>query len=241
MSGPYGPNNPDDQWSRGAGSREPEPRDTGSDGWNNPPREPIENGQQGWAPDPNAQQQYGQPYPQQPYPQQPYPQQPYPQQPYPQQQYGQYSPQGQYPQGQYPQQGQYPPQGQYPQGQYPQQGQYPSQGQWNPGQQQAAPSKSKKPLLIAAGVLAAIVVVGGLVFAFGRTAQLDRAAAESGVEQIVIGTYGASTVSGVSCPDGMTVEEGASFECTLEVDGAQRTVTLTMTDDQGTYVVSRPR
>ena len=219
MSGPYGPNNPDDQWSRGAGSREPESRDTGSDGWNNPPREPIENGQQGWAPDPNAQQQYGQPYPQQPYPQQPYPQQPYPQQ-----QYGQYSPQGQ-----------------YPQGQYPQQGQYPSQGQWNPGQQQAAPSKSKKPLLIAAGVLAAIVVVGGLVFAFGRTAQLDRAAAESGVEQIVIGTYGASTVSGVSCPDGMTVEEGASFECTLEVDGAQRTVTLTMTDDQGTYVVSRPR
>ncbi|KZF13035.1 hypothetical protein A2J03_15645 [Rhodococcus sp. EPR-157] len=91
------------------------------------------------------------------------------------------------------------------------------------------------------GLILAVIVIVGLVLAFGGSKNLDRAAAESGVEEIVTGTYGASSVSDVSCPDGEKIEEGASFECTLQVDGFDRTVTLTFTDDNGTYEVSRPR
>ena len=227
MSGPYGPNNPDEQWSREAAGREAYGRGDGPDRQGGAPDAMPGSGQQGWGQQGWAQQDpsgFGS------YGQQPYPQGQYPQGQYPQQAYGQQP----YPQGQYPQ-GQYPPQ-QYGQGQYPPQ-QYPHAH----GEQPVGRGRSMRTMYIAAGVVVLAVVIGVLVFVFGRTTYLDRDAAESGVELIVVGTYNAETVSGVTCPDDMTVERGATFECSLEVDGAFRTVTLTMTDDEGTYEVSRPR
>ncbi len=249
MSGPNGPNNPDEQWSRRGASAGAESRGDAPDGQGGTPDAPFDAGRQEWQQgsehqDQGASQHYGQqPYGQQPYGQQPYGQQPYGQQPYEQQPYGQ-QPYGQQPYGQQPYEQQ--PYGQQPYGQQPYgqphpQGQFPP-GQYAPqGEQSAGRGRAGLPLYIAAGVVVLAVVVGVLVFAFGRTTYLDRAAAESGVEAIVVGTYRADTVSGVSCPDDMTVERGASFECSLQVDGAPRTVTLTMTDDEGTYEVSRPR
>ncbi len=54
-------------------------------------------------------------------------------------------------------------------------------------------------------------------------------------------SYGAIDVTDVSCPSGQQVETGSQFSCTLVADGAPRTVTVTVKDDQGTYEVGRPR
>ncbi|QHE69358.1 hypothetical protein GFS60_02923 [Rhodococcus sp. WAY2] len=96
---------------------------------------------------------------------------------------------------------------------------------------------------IIGGVVALLVVVGvalALAFTVFGTDTLDQKAAEEGVERIVTESYGAENVSGVSCPADQEVKEGNSFECTLTVDGEKKQVTLTFTDDKGTYEVSRP-
>lgn len=283
MTGPYGPNNPDEQWSRNQGQREEPASETHSGSEFPTTGQPWE--QQGPSQQAPVQQAWGQAGPTSGQPTQGYPQQPpysqgqYPAQPqgqgnYPTQSFeqgqfpqGQY-PQGQFPQGQFPQgqfpQGQYPqgqfpqgqfPQGQYPQGQYPQgqnpQAQYgsmypgqqqPGQQQWNPGQQPPQGTKSKTPLFVIGGLVVAILLIGGVLFAtLGGTKTLDADAAEAGIEEIVSGTYGATSVSNVDCPSGQAVEKGASFDCSVRVDGIDKKVTLTFTDDTGTYEVSRPR
>nr|WP_243636979.1 DUF4333 domain-containing protein [Rhodococcus sp. Eu-32] len=70
---------------------------------------------------------------------------------------------------------------------------------------------------------------------------LDTASAESGVASILSETYGASGVSAVHCPARLPVNRGSSVSCMVTVDGADRSVSLTFTDDNGTYQVSRPR
>lgn len=53
-------------------------------------------------------------------------------------------------------------------------------------------------------------------------------------------SYGLTDVSDVSCPSGQKVEKDTTFTCTVLVDGDQREVTVTFTDDDGTYEVGRP-
>ena len=162
-------------------------------------------------------------------------------------------------QGGYPQQAGYPQQGGYPQqAGYPQQSGYPQPGypaqqfgapqpnQWGtPPMSPVTPSESSgnKKILMWVGIgVAAVVVVGGVVFASvsAGTKTLDQTAAQKGVEQIVTESYGVRSVSGVNCPSGQKVEKGSSFECSLTVDGSPKKVTVTFTDDDGTYEVSRP-
>ena len=94
-----------------------------------------------------------------------------------------------------------------------------------------------------AGAVVSVVAVIAVVsfFAFGRTTTLDTAAAEEGVRTVVTESYGASDVSGVSCPQDIEVEAGTSVDCTLTVDGAFKTVTLTFLDDDANYEVSLPK
>ncbi|MFI6430885.1 DUF4333 domain-containing protein, partial [Rhodococcus oryzae] len=141
------------------------------------------------------------------------------------------------------QQQQYPGQpGQYQQGGY-QPGQ-PGQPQWGaPVAGQPGAGSSKAPLWIALGVgavvvLGAIAVIAGMAFVGGDT--LDRAAAERGVEQVLTGSYGIKDVDNVTCPADQKVEKDESFTCELTVDGEPQQVTVTFTDDSGTYEVSRP-
>lgn len=88
------------------------------------------------------------------------------------------------------------------------------------------------------------MVVLGIIGFFVITAlgskTLDATAAEAGVAKVLTQSYGATAVDDVSCPGGQKVESGKSFDCTVTVDGQHRSVTLTFTDDQGTYEVSRP-
>ncbi|MFD6882848.1 DUF4333 domain-containing protein [Rhodococcus sp. NPDC060084] len=117
----------------------------------------------------------------------------------------------------------------------------PSAGAQPWGQPPAPPKKSKLPLIIGA-VVALVFVVGGVIAiaTLGATTTLDAEAAEAGVAKVLTESYGATEVGDVSCPTGQEVAAGNSFACTVTVDGQYRSVTLTFTDDAGTYEVSRP-
>ncbi|WP_164873353.1 DUF4333 domain-containing protein [Rhodococcus xishaensis] len=92
--------------------------------------------------------------------------------------------------------------------------------------------------LVAGFVIAVLVLLVAGVFG---EKTLDQAAVQKGVEEIVIESYGARTVTGVSCPPEQKVIPGAWFECDLTVDGRPRTVRVTFTDTDGTYEVARPK
>lgn len=168
--------------------------------------------------------------------------------------------------GAYPQYGQqppagYPPQpGVYGQPQYGQPGQFGAPGQYGqPGfghsfdQQFGQPGGAKKNqkmiLGIAGGVgaLVLILVLVGLFLWPGWlvTTKLDVNAAQDGVKKILTDEsngYGVKNVKDVKCNDGTDpeVKSGATFNCAVNIDGTNRTVTVTFKDDKGTYEVGRP-
>ncbi|MGV9415583.1 DUF4333 domain-containing protein [Nocardia sp. NPDC003693] len=240
MSGPYGPNDapgtgegrndPTQQWGGG----QPAPGGAGpTQNWGGQqPAQPTT----AWG---DQQQPWAQSQPQQPQPGQ--------------QGWGQQS------QPQWPQQGQ-PVTGQEWNQQQPQQGwgqqsapQWPQQPQptgqdWNqqqPGQQwpqQPAPAKKKTGLIIGA-VIAALVVLGGIVagvVVLTAKDQLDNSAVQTGVTKVLKDSYGIEDVQDVSCPSGKKVEVDKTFECSVKVGGEAKKVTIKITKDDGTYEVGRP-
>ncbi len=173
-------------------------------------------------------------------------------QPYPQQYppaapgYGQPAP------GQYPQPGQYAQPGQYGQpgqpAQYGQPGQYPQQ---YPAYEQPA---KKRPSALIVGIIAAVALVlvaivlvtGFWAPGFFVTTKLDVNKAQSGVQQVLTDEtngYGAKNVKDVKCNNGTdpTVKKGATFDCSVSIDGAPKHVTVTFQDSNGTYEVGRPQ
>ncbi len=254
MSGPYGPNNPDNSWGRPGGPETPGQGDDSTRVFNNP-QQP--GGQQQWGQQPGQQQPWGGEQQQPAWGQQPgQPQQSNDQwaqqtqvAPGAQQQWGQPQ-QPQQPQQQWGQQpgqqgGQQWGQPQQPHQQWGQQA--PTSGQ-NYGQQQYGaygseqPKKSKLPLIIGA-VIVALLVVGGVVAALLLLSKdkLDQTAAQDGVKKVLTESYGIENVSDVKCPDDqLEVKKDATFTCTLKEGSAEKSVTVKFTDDKGTYEVSRP-
>ncbi|SDI87104.1 protein of unknown function [Rhodococcus triatomae] len=275
MSGPYGPNDPNQQWAAdrqpeqggqpaqgdqapyggypGAGGYGPGQQPEGQPQWGAPPQQ----GQPPQGQPPYGQPPYGQQWGQQP-PAPPYGQPGWgaaPGQPQPGQ-LGQPTQPGQLGQPTQPGQlGQPTQPGQLGQPTAPGWGGQPGWGQpgaqqWGqggPGQgspeQGPGSGNSKLPWIIGGAVLAVVVVAGIAIAAFsalGGTTTLDSDAAAAGVEKILTESYGATDVSGVSCPSGQEVKSGNSFTCDAQIDGESRSVTVTFTDDSGTYEVSRP-
>lgn len=72
------------------------------------------------------------------------------------------------------------------------------------------------------------------------TQKLDQASAEAGVRKVVTQNYGASNVSVVQCPPYIPILDGTSVTCSLTIDGADKTVTLTMVGSDGNYEVGLP-
>ena len=137
-----------------------------------------------------------------------------------------------FPQQQYPQP---PGSGQFGQGGYPQ-GPYPQPAV-------AGESKSRRLLWIGLAVAAVVVTgagVAGIIVGLSGATTLDRGAAQRGVEQVLTESYGLTGVADVTCPAGREVDPGTAFTCTLTVEGQPQQVTVTFTDDAGTYEVSRP-
>jgi len=241
MTSPYGPSGGNDpqQWGQQPQGGYP---GTPSGGFPAQPQQPQQQPQWGQPSNP-----YGQPaQPQQPQ-QQPQPgqyQQPSPygggQPAYPQQQpQPGYTPYGQ-PAQQTAQWGQQPPPGQQPQwGQQPQPG-----GQFGGGFPGApAPRKRGRGLvfgIVGVAVLIVIVVVVLLVTGVFTKKVFDTAKVEQGVTGVLTNDYKLKA-SNVQCPDNQAVKTGTTFSCQVTVDGAQKTVQITVKSDDGHYEVGQPQ
>lgn len=69
----------------------------------------------------------------------------------------------------------------------------------------------------------------------------DRPAVQAGVVNLLKNSYNMDATA-ASCPDAATTEvkAGNTFSCTVTIDGAQKNVTVTVKDAEGTYDVSVP-
>ncbi|WP_275291640.1 DUF4333 domain-containing protein [Amycolatopsis sp. La24] len=164
-------------------------------------------------------------------------------------------PQGQYPPGQYPQQG-YPaqpygqPQSQSTPAQQPPGGN-PYGGGFQPSEygglgafSAAKPGKprSKKPFLIAGAVVVVLAAAGGIAWATGvfRGDTLDQKSLQEGVSRVLNESYGEPDVKNVACPSGQTIENGTTFDCTVQVGGQPKKVTVRVLNDKPEYSVGAP-
>ncbi|TSE01644.1 DUF4333 domain-containing protein [Skermania sp. ID1734] len=212
MSSPNGPNEPKDQWARPQeqGWQQPQWSPQPQQQWQPQPEHPQQGQQQQWSSP------YGQPAPQYGQPGQQYAQQPgqqWPAEP-----------------GQWNQPGQQWGQPEQPWGQ-------------PPGEQPIGAPKKKSKLPLIGGAVALVVVaavVVALVLFFTHKTLLDQNAAQDGVKKVLTESYGVQNLSGVSCPSGVEVKKDAQFTCTVTIDGEHKDVTVTFTDDNGTYEVGRP-
>lgn len=227
MTTPYGPpggNDPQHQWGQQPYGGGPTPG-TPSGGFPAPgpgqggygqPQQPY--GQ----PDP-SQQGYGQPNPSQ----QPYGGYGQPQQPTQQYPYGQQQPYGGYGQ---PQQ---------------QPGGYPGQSPYGP----QPPKKGGGAwiwvvvvvIVLAAG---AFGVLGFVTPGFLNKKVFDESALEgdNGVRKILVENYNepAEDISKIDCPADQEVKQGNTFECTATIRDEEKTVKITVVNDDGQYEVSTP-
>ncbi|MGH3564331.1 MAG: DUF4333 domain-containing protein, partial [Mycobacterium sp.] len=113
---------------------------------------------------------------------------------------------------------------------------------------------SKRWLLIGAGLavllIPAVILALGLatprLFDVAGATELDVNQAQAGVQQVLtdpINGYGREDVTDVRCNNGRnpTVRKGNSFTCAVNVNGAERQVTVVFSDGAGTYEVDRLR
>ena len=78
-------------------------------------------------------------------------------------------------------------------------------------------------------------VIGACLLAFvavGCTRTLDTKGLETQIQQY-LGGHGGPTMSQVSCPTGIKVQQGASFDCTATGDGSTWTIKVTQVNDRG--------
>jgi Domain of unknown function (DUF4333) len=111
--------------------------------------------------------------------------------------------------------------------------------------------KLTRRLLIGAGTVAVLiasaVLLGGVTKLVGTGGKvLDVAKVQVGVLQTLsdpAGGYGANTVTDVSCNNGHnpSANKGTTFTCDAIVNGAQRHITVVVSDDNGTYEIDAPR
>lgn len=64
-----------------------------------------------------------------------------------------------------------------------------------------------------------------------------------GIKKYLAELYGVVDVGSVDCPPtpSLTIEEGATFQCTVEVSGEQRTVDVSVLNPSGEIQVSEPK
>ncbi|EHK83915.1 DUF4333 domain-containing protein [Rhodococcus pyridinivorans] len=101
--------------------------------------------------------------------------------------------------------------------------------------------KSKLPWILGgAGLVVVLAIVGILATTIFGGKVLDTESTQAGIAKVLTESYGAGQVGDVQCPSDQKVEAGHSFTCAVTVDDQFREVTVTITDDNGTYEVGRP-
>ncbi|WP_051791710.1 DUF4333 domain-containing protein [Amycolatopsis jejuensis] len=102
--------------------------------------------------------------------------------------------------------------------------------------------RSKKPFLIAgAGVLVAALGVGAAWW-FGAFSgdTLEQKSLQDGVSRVLGENYGEPDVKNVSCPTGQPITNGTTFDCTVQVGGQPKKVTVRVLNDKPEYSVGAP-
>ena len=106
-------------------------------------------------------------------------------------------------------------------------------------------------ILVGAGGLAVLIEAAVLISGVSKLGVtggtvLDVTKVQTGVLQTLsdpASGYGANTVTDVSCNNGHnpSADKGTTFTCDVTVNGAQRHVTVVVSDDNGTYEIDGPR
>ena len=98
-----------------------------------------------------------------------------------------------------------------------------------------APAPRKRTGAIVGGIIAAVVVLGGLVVGalvwFGGSS-LDTAEAERQIGQLTADQTGVAPTD-VSCPADIEAASGTTFSCTASLEDQPISFTVTQTDDEG--------
>lgn len=68
----------------------------------------------------------------------------------------------------------------------------------------------------------------------------DREQMQTSVLRVLADVYGIDGIEMVTCPSGQEVVDGATFQCTVVINGVDKQVTITVRGNDGKYVVSRP-
>jgi hypothetical protein len=98
-----------------------------------------------------------------------------------------------------------------------------------------APAPRRRTGAVVGGIVAAVVVLGGLVVGalvwFGSST-LDTAEAERQIGQLTADQTGVAPTD-VSCPADVEARSGATFTCTASLEHQPISFTVTQTDDEG--------
>ncbi|MEU6640976.1 DUF4333 domain-containing protein [Saccharomonospora sp. NPDC046836] len=109
----------------------------------------------------------------------------------------------------------------------------------------APPKRRKlgKPLLI--GAIVVVLLAGGgiaawLLGAF-RGDVLEQRSLQTGVATVLRDSYGEHDVTNVQCPADQQVQTGHTFECTVEIGGQRRAVSIRVLNDKPEFEVGAPK
>ncbi|WP_326568129.1 DUF4333 domain-containing protein [Amycolatopsis rhabdoformis] len=102
--------------------------------------------------------------------------------------------------------------------------------------------RSRKPWVIGGAAVAVVIIGGGAAWLLGafRGDTLEQKSLQDGVSKVLAESYGEPDVKNVACPSGESTQNGTTFDCTLQLGGQPRKVTVRVLNDKPEYEVGAP-
>ncbi|MEV6902034.1 DUF4333 domain-containing protein [Amycolatopsis sp. NPDC051372] len=102
--------------------------------------------------------------------------------------------------------------------------------------------RSKRPWVIAGAAVAVVIIGGGAAWLLGafQGDTLDQKSLQDGVSRVLAENYGEPDVKNVACPSGESTQNGTTFDCTLQLGGQPRKVTVRVLNDKPEYEIGAP-
>ena len=118
--------------------------------------------------------------------------------------------------------------------------QYAGLGAFSPEAQKKP--RSKKPLAIGGIVALVVVAGGGLAWLLGafRGDSLEQTSLQEGVTKVLNENYGEPDVKNAQCPSNESTQNGTTFDCTVQIGGQDKKVTVRVLNDKPEYEVGAP-
>jgi hypothetical protein len=101
---------------------------------------------------------------------------------------------------------------------------------------------SKKPLLIGLVALLVLALGGGAAWLLGafRGDVLEQKSLQDGVIKVLNENYGEPDVKNADCPADEAARNGTTFDCTVQIGGQPKKVTVRVLNDRPEYEVGAP-